>query len=638
MLKILIFSGGTGSIALQTGLHDLYGDAVRTDIIISAYDNGKSTGACRKVFDGKILGPSDLRKNQLTQFKLRYGIGKSTAAEDKTLLHELFDERFDKGSWQEAYAYVTKKIDRTFDRMAECGFTSAANDRKRDILRRLTDHFFFSSRAETGRKVRKTVKGMSFTDFSISNLFYAAAAAANGNSLGLAGEQMADILEIPDCVHLISDRNLYLHAETRSGYTITDEGDIVAWDCPEDPITGISLHDEQGNKCVPSMDEGNRTGTSCRKLIAEADIIVFSSGTQWSSLIPTYVHSGLRKALEKSPARKYLVMNNAEDHDMKGVGAAELLGIVEHYIRLSGVSIVLNTCAQAGMNSLSSGSHYRILRGELGESSNPRHNPVKLAGIILRDYFADYLEAKYYFFDFDDTVWSSSKSELCRKYSRLNLKGIYRGFAGKSLVISGNSADHFAALGQEFRDAARTVGLPGACMDVYCNGGNCHYEMKDGTLSPKRSLCSDFNLDKDFPVLSEKIREALENEGWNMDRVNFENRGDCILSIKLLPDREKAKRVIDDTILRVFRTPKYSAQVNGNTTIDVMDSRYDKRMCAERVCRELEFAPGEVVYVGDGTEKGNDRNLAGAGFRVLGIRDIFDFHCFITTCIMTEKT
>ena len=638
MIKILIFSGGTGSIALQTGLYDLYGDAVRTDIIISAYDNGKSTGECRKVFEGKILGPSDLRKNQLTRFKLIYGIGKGTATEDKVLLYKLFDERFSKESWEEAFTYVIQKIDRTFDKMAECGFVSAANDYKRDTLRRLTNHFFFTSFTETKREVREIVRGMSFTDFSISNLFYAAAAALNGNSLGGAGELMAKILEIPNNVHLISDRNLYLHAETRLGHTITDEGVIVAWNHPEDPIVGISLHDERGNEYVPYMDEGNRTDTSCRKLIDEADIIVFSSGTQWSSLIPTYVHAGLREALEKSPARKYLVMNNVEDHDMKGVGAAELLDTVKRYINLSDVSIVLNTRASEGMNSLPSGSPYRVLRGELGEKSGHKHNPVKLAAIILHDYFADYMEAGYYFFDFDDTVWSSSKDEFCRKYSRLNLKAVYQGFAGRSIFISGNSAAHFTALGQEFRDAAYAAGLPDVYMDIYCNGGNCHYEMKDGSLSPKRTLCPDFNLDGDFPVLSEKIREALEDGGWNMDGVDFENRGGCILSIKPLPDREKAKRVIDDTILRVFHTPKYTVQVNGNTTIDIMDSRYDKRMCAEKVSQELGFAPGEIVYVGDGTEKGNDYSLAGAGFKVLGVRDVFDFHCFAMTCVTTEKT
>lgn len=637
MIKILIFSGGTGSIALQTGLYDLYGDAVRTDIIISAYDNGKSTGVCRRVFNGKILGPSDLRKNQLTRFKLTYDIGKGTATEDKVLLYELFNERFSKESWEEAYTYVIQKIDQTFDKMAECGFVSAENDYKRDTLRRLTNQFFFTSLTETKREVRETVEGLSFTDFSISNLFYAAAAAANGNSLGLAGKLMAGILEIPDCVHLISDRNLYLHAQTRSGHTITDEGEIVVWDHPEDSIVDISLHDELGNEYIPHMDEGNRTDTTCRKLIDEADIIVFSSGTQWSSLIPTYAHTGLREALEKCSAKKYLVMNNVEDRDMKGVGAAELLDIVNRYISLSKVSIVLNTCAHERMNSLPSSSTYRVLRGELGEKSSHKHDPVKLAAIILRDYFADYLEARYYFFDFDDTVWSSSKDEFCRKYSRLNLKAVYQGFAGKSIFISGNSASHFSSLGQKFRDAAKAAGKPDVCMDIYCNGGNCHYYMKDGCLLPRRTLCSDFNLDKDFSLLSEKIREALENGGWNMEGLNFENRGDCILSIKPLQNRENAKQVIDDTILRMFHTPKYIAQVNGNTTIDIMDSRYDKRMCAGTVCRELGFAPGEVVCAGDSTERGNDFHLTKAGFKVLAVRDIFDFHCFAMTYITTVK-
>ena len=80
------------------------------------------------------------------------------------------------------------------------------------------------------------------------------------------------------------------------------------------------------------MDEGNRTDTSCKDLIAEADIILFSSGTQWSSLIPTYMHTGLKEMLEKSRAKKYLIMNNIQDCDMKGIGATGLLGTVSRYI------------------------------------------------------------------------------------------------------------------------------------------------------------------------------------------------------------------------------------------------------------------------------------------------------------------
>ena len=93
MKKVLIFAGGTGSIALQTGLHQLYGNSLKVDVVISAYDNGKSTGECRKIFGGKILGPSDLRKNQLTQFKLYNGLSnhQDTTTNDKKLLLDLFE-------------------------------------------------------------------------------------------------------------------------------------------------------------------------------------------------------------------------------------------------------------------------------------------------------------------------------------------------------------------------------------------------------------------------------------------------------------------------------------------------------------------------------------------------------------------
>ena len=63
-MKIVIFSGGSGSKAIQTGLYENFPEA---DIVVitNGYDNGKSTGLIRQVFDGNILGPSDIRKNQL---------------------------------------------------------------------------------------------------------------------------------------------------------------------------------------------------------------------------------------------------------------------------------------------------------------------------------------------------------------------------------------------------------------------------------------------------------------------------------------------------------------------------------------------------------------------------------------------
>ena len=64
-MHIVIFSGGSGSKNLQTGLKKFSQDIHITNLI-NAYDDGKSTGIARRVMD--VLGPSDIRKNQYTQY------------------------------------------------------------------------------------------------------------------------------------------------------------------------------------------------------------------------------------------------------------------------------------------------------------------------------------------------------------------------------------------------------------------------------------------------------------------------------------------------------------------------------------------------------------------------------------------
>ena len=74
MKNIVIFAGGHGGIKLQQSIAKYAGNNVNVDIIISAYDNAKSTLACRKVFDNKLLGISDLRKNHITQYAIQHNM------------------------------------------------------------------------------------------------------------------------------------------------------------------------------------------------------------------------------------------------------------------------------------------------------------------------------------------------------------------------------------------------------------------------------------------------------------------------------------------------------------------------------------------------------------------------------------
>lgn len=638
MIKIVIFSGGTGSIALQTGLYRLFGNSVQVDVIISAYDNGKSTGECRKVFNGKILGPSDLRKNQMTQYSILNELNGSSIKDDKSLLYDLFEERFTKPHWESAYDYVKNRIDSTFNEIEKIGYMSSSYQRKKEILMALLDYFFFLPYAGLNRKVRPTIPTTAFTDFSISNLFYSSAAAINGDSLVMAGQLMSEILGIPNRVHLISDVNLYLYAETKSGAVISDEGVIVAWNHPEDPIVNISLLDEKGKRYIPSVDENNPMDESCMKLIEEADIIIYSSGTQWSSLIPTYAHRGLKEAINSSSAKKYLVMNNVPDKDMTGVNATSLLDTVSRFLDLNDTKIVLNTNAVSSMARLTEGSKYQTIERELSDKESKKHNPDKLAAAIFSDYYSQFLDAKYYYFDFDDTIWSSSKSLEMREVSEENIQLMYEGFSDKCLIISGNSSNHFDALADKFGVAQDKTTHKDNVINIYCNGGNCKYTMKNGIFTYDGRLCNDYDLNEDYYILSEAILKKLNSCGWNLSLSNFENRGNCILSIKPLKEREKAKLLIEDVVRELYGNSalKYTPYINGNTTIDIMNTNYNKQMCSNYVTGELKLKHSDVVYVGDRTEIGNDACLTGMGFKILAVRDVFEFNSFAKVYIKTK--
>ena len=269
----MIFSGGTGSIAIQEGLSLIYGNNnYNLDIIINAYDNGKSTGVCRKIFDNQILGPSDLRKNQMTQYKIQHFEALKDPLSRESVIYKIFNLRIDAGSKEEYYDSVCEILEK--DR-------AVIGDKDIYYFKGLLDFFFFEN--IQSNVWRKGIENIEFKDFSIANVFYSAAAAMNDYSLRLAGKDMSTILDIKDNVHLISDVNLYLRAKTESGYMIMDEGEMVEWDNPNDKIQSVMLF-KNGKEYIPSVDEETDLTKvrSVKNIIEAADVIIFSSGTQWS--------------------------------------------------------------------------------------------------------------------------------------------------------------------------------------------------------------------------------------------------------------------------------------------------------------------------------------------------------------------
>lgn len=593
MYNIVIFSGGTGSIALQEGFSTLYGnDNYNLDVIINAYDNGKSTGACRQVFDGRILGPSDLRKNHMTQFRLQKASALKNSASRESALYKLFNIRFTTKDREDCYNLACGLLENS---------RTAIGDKDTYSLKGLLDYFFFENiRNSTWRL---TLEGIEFKDFSLANIFYSASAAMNGYSLSLAGKDMAAILGIRDNVHLISDVNLYLEARTELGHVIEDEGLIVKWDNPDDKIASVILL-RDGKEYIPAVDEETDVAKvcSCRDVIEKADIIIFSSGTQWSSLIPSYMHSGLRKILAASGARKYIVINNIEDHDMKGVSADGIVSIIGQNIPVDDVTAVVNLDAVPGLDRV---NRIRSISGHISGDEKAKHDPVKLVSLLMKDYFNVTGFKGTMIYDLDGTLWDERANNRGKAVGAENMN-LFHG-----IIHSGNSHEHV-------RDVFKYLYHQDTLTEIYSDFGNVHFTSGNYVAD---ILNKEYVVD---PVVVTELEKVPAFKGKVLMRG-----GGCVVTIKPLVNREVLLRKAQEA-LRAFGD-SYEARISGHTSIDVMRRGYDKKTMLKEILERHHLREDEVLFVGNETEQGAEANIKETGVRVVQVDDVYECNVFLRT-------
>lgn len=593
MYNIVVFSGGTGSIAIQEGFSAIYGNEnYNLDIIINAYDNGKSTGVCRKVFDSKILGPSDLRKNHMTQFKVQHTAELKDTASRESAIYRLFNLRLNAKSKEEYYIKACSLLENA---------RSAVGDKDTYYLKSLLDYFFFEDIRNNSWRI--TLEGVEFKDFSIANIFYSAAAAMNGNSLSKAGREMAEVLGIKDNVHLISDVNLYLQARTESGYLIKDEGEIVTWDNPNDKIVSVTLM-KDGEEYIPSVDEENdlSRSRSIRELMETADIIIFSSGTQWSSLIPSYMHSGLRKILAVSKAKKYVVMNNIEDHDMKGVTADDIVEILGRYIPMDDVTSIVNLDAVPSMKRVNRG---RSISGHISGNGEDKHNPIGLVCLLMSD-FLNLPEKEFnYIYDLDGTLWDERATNHGKAVGMENMNL----FDGR--IHSGNNYEHV-------RDAFKYLYHQDRVVQIYSDFGNVHFTSDDYSI----------DLLSEEYVIDPSVAEELEKVDAFRKKIKIRGEG-CVITVKPLMNREVLLRRIQECLAKY--NGLYVAYISGHTSIDIMHKDYNKKTMLREIMKKENLRAEEVVFVGNETREGAEENISDLGVRTIQVDDVYECNVLLRT-------
>jgi 2-phospho-L-lactate transferase/gluconeogenesis factor (CofD/UPF0052 family) len=329
MLNVVVLNGGRGAATLLPAL--LAGKGLHVTSVVNAYDDGKSTGEVRRFFG--MLGPSDIRKVQelmLPQDDLDYAANL-----------QLFRHRFplDAGH-DETIAKLSTFANGESAEFADARFESGPVAK---ALRAMVGEFL------VGLRPIERVRGapFSFSDCATMNIVYAGSFLVFGRDLEQATRFIERLFKLRGVVLPTSIEDKKLVALCENGQMLYSEAEIVE---PRSNvrIERIHLIDNYVDRArfePLSTDEKRcfldrhhcsvRVSVSVELALRHADIIIYSAGTQHSSLYPTYLATGLARTISYNrSALKVFVTNIAFDYDTPNYKASDYLRGAYRYLNI----------------------------------------------------------------------------------------------------------------------------------------------------------------------------------------------------------------------------------------------------------------------------------------------------------------
>lgn len=561
-MNITILSGGSGNDSLVTGLKQYY-PAANIKVIVNAYDNGKSTGVCRAVTN--TLGVSDIRKNHIRMYK-------ACNSNPDARLVEFYDNRYDLKPRYE-YEDIATYLD-------NWGLSD---------LKVYARHFFDNPLA----------KNYTYKNFSIANIIYSQMYQELGYEQ--TNSFFCKLLGLDDFVILNSFDNVFISARTKSGHIIEDEGEIVDYNNPDDIIMDIIYTTNTANSPGPSLYGLNSKAIDA---VLNADLIIISTGTFWSSIYPTLDYMDFYKYINASNAKKIWVINNEEDGDSYGVSSNQFIEFLNNLrIDLSQFSILENSDARDSL--VEPNTNYNIVIYPMGNVKG-KHIGEKYVKAILKIFY-DLKPLSTYdkiIFDFDDTLWSR-KEELL-EISIDNIKRLNT-FKDKALIVSGNSYKSIKT------KLSRIYGSGLDSFDV------CIWGDANSTLFKNNkpiNYAEDLLIDKNYIDDIIKFLHSLDMSDFEIN----DKKHPAYIKIKPLSELERTLLValIDNT----FSGYAIKATKTGYTTVDIISQNNTKgKLFLDMIDPKKEL---NTLYLGDEIDSGNDKDiskLCSQCIRVASVKD-----------------
>ncbi len=275
MLRVAMFSGGSGTASIARALVDTLKEDVSLMLIVNCYDDGLSTGAIRKAIPG-MLGPSDVRKN----------VARFTT---NPVLGELLERRVHTDSIPSVPGAVGRYA------LTACEYLKLG--------------------------------GISIPDCAYGNLVFAGIFLSHFSDFNTAVWEFQQVCRSSVRVINVSDgESLHLCALRANDEIVYDEAKISTEAEPV-PITELSFT----NKKQPKLNQ------YLYRELSHADLIVYGPGTQHSSLLPSYMTVGLAEVISSMKVPKVYIANLVRDKDTPTEMLGDLLGKFYKYTnRLGG--------------------------------------------------------------------------------------------------------------------------------------------------------------------------------------------------------------------------------------------------------------------------------------------------------------
>ncbi len=401
MINIVSFNGGRGAKTLISGF--LKKEGIYYTSIVNAYDDGKSTGNIRSFF--RMLGPSDIRKVQEAMIP--------RDLEDYDGIMHLYNFRYEEKGDREKIlggltAFATKNTN-------ELTGVVIKDEIVRESLRTLVQYLL--NGIELIEKAEN--KKINLDDCSIMNLLYAGAFLYCGGDFEDATIFFDKLFKLQGTVLPTNNEDKKLIAIREDGTILYSEAEIVELRS-NSRIKKIYLLDQYPDKqLVSKMDIKeaeayfeimNRQVSITPKVersISDADIIIYSAGTQHSSLYPSYMTHGITDAIAANKkALKVFITNIGEDYETPSYTASDFINGTVRYLKMgTQYNISVNDVISIALvnNSFSSKKieNYVPVDAEvlnnigckiITDAFEDINNPGKHNGDVL----ADFIVSKYY--------------------------------------------------------------------------------------------------------------------------------------------------------------------------------------------------------------------------------------------------